>query len=53
MNKIKTFYGSSLYSLENDINEFARDHKIINTNICTEKHGYNVSYTIVVLYENN
>ena len=53
MNKIKTFYGDTLSFLENNVNEFARGHKISNVNICTEKHGYNVYYTIVVLYENN
>ena len=53
MNKIKTFHGGTLSFLENDVNKFARDHKIINVNICTEKYGYSVYYTIVVLYENN
>lgn len=52
MNKIKIFRQESYYRrLEDTVNEFAKEHKILNTSICTEKHGYNVYYTIVVLYE--
>lgn len=52
MNKIKIFQQESYYRrLENTVNEFAKNHKILNTSICTEKHGYDVYYTIVVLYE--
>ena len=51
MNKIKTFYGRPLYFVQNQVNYFAEEHKIINANICTEKHGYDVYYTILVLYE--
>ena len=52
MNKIKIFQQESYYHrLEDTVNEFAKEHKILNTSICTEKHGYDVYYTIVVLYE--
>lgn len=52
MNKIKIFQQGSHYrDLEGAVNEFAKNHKILNTSICTEKHGYDVYYTIVVLYE--
>lgn len=50
MNKIKTFHGSTLF-IQNEVNNFAEKHKIINTSICTEKYGNNIYYTIVVLYE--
>ena len=53
MNKIKTFHGTTLSTLEYNINGFAKTHKIINTSICTEKYGYEVYYTILVLYEEN
>ena len=51
MNKIKTFHGCVLSLLCDEVNSFAEKHKIINTSICTEKHGYDVYYTILVLYE--
>ena len=51
MNKIKTFHGSILSLLDNEVNHFAEKHKILNTSICSEEHGYNIYYTIVVLYE--
>ena len=53
MNKIETFHGSTLSLIEYKVNDFAEKHKIINTSICTEKHGYDVYYTILVLYEEN
>lgn len=53
MNKIEIFHGSPLSLLHYKINYFAKKHKIINTSICSEKHGYDVYYTIVVLYEEN
>ena len=53
MNKIKTFHGGILSLLRDEVNNFAEKHKIINTSICTEKHGYDVYYTILVLYEEN
>ena len=51
MNKIKTFHGSILSLLQSEVNNFAEKHKIINTSICTEKIGYSIYYTIVVVYE--
>lgn len=51
MNKIKTFHGSPLSLIQNVVNDFAEKHKIINTSICAEKHGYDFYYTILVLYE--
>ena len=51
MNKIKTFHGSPLSIIQYEVNNFAEKHKIINANICTEKHGYDFYYTILVLYE--
>ena len=53
MNKIKTFHGSILSFLRKEVNYFAEKHKILNTSICSEAHGYNVYYTIVVVYEEN
>ena len=51
MNKVKTFYGSVLSLLSNEVNRFAEKHKILNTSICSEECGYNIYYTILVLYE--
>ena len=51
MNKIKTFHGCVLSFLRDEVNSFAENHKVINTSICTEKHGYSIYYTILVLYE--
>lgn len=51
MNKIKTFHGGTLSLIQSEVNSFAEKHRIINTSICTEKHGYEIYYTIVVLYE--
>lgn len=53
MNKIKTFHGRPLSLVQLEVNNFAEKHKIINTSICAEKHGYDFYYTIVVLYEEN
>ena len=53
MNKIKTFHGSVLSLLRDEINRFAEKYKILNTSICSEAHGYNTYYTIVVVYEEN
>ena len=35
------------------VNRFAEKHKILNTSICSEKSGYSIYYTIVVVYEEN
>ena len=51
MNKIEIFHGSVLSIIQYEVDNFAKKHKIINTSICTEKHGYNIYYTILVLYE--
>ena len=51
MNKIKTFHGSVLSLISDEVNHFAEKHKILNISICSEKYGYNTYYTIVVLYE--
>ena len=51
MNKIKTFHGGILSFLRDEVNRFAEKHKIINTSICVEQHGYHTYYTILVLYE--
>ena len=53
MNKVKIFHDKYFYDLEDDVNTFALNHKIINTNTCVEKYGCDVYYTIVVLYEEN
>ena len=53
MNKIKIFHGQHFRILEDNVNDFALKHKIINTDICTEKHGYEIYYTIIVLYCDN
>lgn len=51
MNKVKIFHEDYYHDLEDKINHFAEKHKILNTSICTEKHGYAVYYTAMVLYE--
>lgn len=51
MNKIKAFHGSTLSLIQSEVNSFAEKRRIINTSICAEKHGYDIYYTIVVLYE--
>ena len=51
MNKVKIFHESYWIRIEDKINQFAENHKILNTSVCTEKHGYDVYYTILVLYE--
>jgi hypothetical protein len=51
MNKVKTFHGGVLSTIQSEVNSFAEYHKIINTSICAEIHGYNAYYTILVLYE--
>ena len=53
MNKVKIFHESYWTRIEDRINQFAEKHTILNTSICTEKHGYDVSYTIIVVYEEN
>ena len=53
MNKIKIFHNRLLSTTQNEVNNFAEKHKIINTSICTEKYGNNIYYTIVALYEEN
>jgi hypothetical protein len=53
MNKIKTFHGGTLSIVQSEVNKFAEKNKIINASICTEKHGYDVYYTILVVYEEN
>ena len=51
MNKVKIFHEEFYYRLEQKINEFAQEHKILNTSIATEKHGYSVYYNVIVVYE--
>ena len=51
MNKVKVFHEEHYRKLEEEINEFALKHNILNTSICTEKHGYEVYYTIIIVYE--
>lgn len=51
MNKIKTFHGGILSLIQSEANKFAEKHKIINASVCTEKIGYNIYYTILVVYE--
>ena len=51
MNKIKTFHGGTLSIVQSEVNNFAEKHKIINASICTEKNGYRIYYTILVVYE--
>ena len=53
MNKVKIFHGESYRRLEEEINMFAERYDILNTSITTEKHGYSVYYTIVVVYKGN
>ena len=51
MNKVRIFHDEYYHKLEQKINEFAQKYNILNTSITTEKHGYNVYYTVVVVYE--
>lgn len=51
MNKVRIFHEEYYYKLEQKINEFALGHNILNTSIATEKHGYDVYYTVIVTYE--
>lgn len=53
MNKVKIFHSDSYWKLEEEINKFAERYNILSTSIATEKHGYEVSYSIVVLYRAN
>ena len=53
MNKIKTFHSDILSRLDKEVNYFAEKHKILNTSICSEEHGYDIYYTIIVVYEEN
>lgn len=53
MNKVKIFHGAYYWRLEEEINKFAEKYDILSTSITTEKHGYDVSYSIVVLYKAN
>ena len=53
MNKIETFHGGTISLLNMEVNDFAESHKILNTSICSETHGYHTYYTIVVVYEEN
>ena len=51
MNKIKIFHSESSYTcLEDIVNEFAKNYKILNTSISTATRGYTMQYTIAVLY---
>lgn len=51
MNKVKIFHEEYYFNLEQKINEFAREHNILNASIATEKHGYSVYYNVIVVYE--
>lgn len=51
MNKVKIFHEEYCWKLEEKINEFALKYNILNTSICTEKHGYDVYYTVIIVYE--
>lgn len=51
MNKVKIFHEEYHYKLEQEINEFAQKYNILNASIATEKHGYDVYYTVIVTYE--
>lgn len=51
MNKVHIFYNRLLSLIQKEVNIFAEKHKIISTSICTETHGYDIYYIIVVLYE--
>ena len=51
MNKVKIFHEDYYWKLEEKINEFALKHNILNTSICPEKHGYDVYYTVIIVYE--
>lgn len=51
MNKVEVFHGISLPIIQYEVDSFAEKHKIINASICTEQQGYNVYYTILVVYE--
>ena len=51
MNRVRIFHDEYYHKLEQKINEFAQKHNILNASITTEKHGYDVYYTVVVVYE--
>lgn len=51
MNKVKIFEGKSRLEIENEINNFARTHEIINASIAEMKWGYSGYYTVIVVYE--
>lgn len=57
MNKVKIFSSlSDMEMLEEKINLFARDHKILNVSISTVKYSSSYTYVAAVVYsekENN
>lgn len=50
MNKVESFECASNIALCKKINEFAKDHEIINVSLATFKSGYTDYYTAIVLY---
>ncbi|MBO5141430.1 MAG: hypothetical protein J6C46_00235 [Clostridia bacterium] len=52
MNKVRIFdHYVSTYELEEDINSFASEYKIINVSFACERSGYSFLYFATVLYE--
>ena len=51
MNKVTFFENKFLYKLEDSINKFGEKHEILSVSICTEKHGYEITYVTVVTYK--
>ena len=50
MNKVEAFECASLHGLCKKINEFAKDHEIIDASLATIKVGYTDYYAALVLY---
>jgi hypothetical protein len=50
MNKVEAFECASLHELCKKINEFAKDHEIIDASLATIKAGYTDYYAALVLY---
>ena len=52
MNKVESFYNSSFYKLEHDINKFAEVHEIINVSIAANTTSMGTrGYSAMVLYK--
>lgn len=51
MKRIKIFYSEYIYELENEINNFMREHIVINVSLSTDVVGYDANYICLVLYE--